>query len=639
GSEKLVLREVFTSVQDSGSLLGYIRIYVFVLIHVQLQNRELVMENEFLDKVEDNEAVRIWSEKTQLEKGQWDDGIKQLFYCHYGDLPYLLDIKVDEHLFRVLAQFWNLTYSCFTFRKVDLVPTIEEYTALLRCPRIQTDKVYSRAANVPTFLKKLMNITGMSEQWITARIKQKGDCRCIPWRNLRDLILAYPDMKKIADVSALRIYGLVVFPKALGYVDEIVPDLFDRLDKRVTPVPVILAEMLRSLNACRKVGEGRFIGAIGYAPLLVLKQYKSRQFMPITQGLAQCEFSYKGDNYKKKIREMSNAWNQNRRVKRLVVGPMTTPKYNEWWSKRINDNIRGPSQEGSRSIEEHLRKLEAQKLRRGKNKAEEDLDSLKMDSKKLRTSIRTVDLCKTSEEWWQEIQEKKLDDTRERLRARVAKLERSLQQYRSRNFAIKLRASLSKVEELKGRIEELETELQNCELWVELLEANNERWKELLHRSQDQVRERDYIMGEALTQVRDVANRLQTLAAQADVLSVKYELELDRGRELDWLLRQVKALGIRARPYIYPGTSLRYTKENKINGPKVGKVGTDAKGGIGSNARETNQNPNGYEGANVRIPEEHDEPINTATGRWARKKEEPYAQYWRRQRGKEKTSD
>ncbi|MBA0708949.1 hypothetical protein Golax_024025 [Gossypium laxum] len=105
-----------------------------------------------------------------------------------------------------------------------------------------------------------MNITGMSEQWITARIKQKGDCRCIPWRNLRDLILAYPDMKKIADVSALRIYGLVVFPKALGYVDEIVPDLFDRLDKRVTPVPVILAEMLRSLNACRKVGEGRFIG-------------------------------------------------------------------------------------------------------------------------------------------------------------------------------------------------------------------------------------------------------------------------------------------------------------------------------------------------------------------------------------------
>ncbi|MBA0799916.1 hypothetical protein Gohar_010396 [Gossypium harknessii] len=34
---------------------------------------------------------------------------------------------------------------------------------VLRCPKIQVDKAYSRAANIPTFLKKLMNITGMSE--------------------------------------------------------------------------------------------------------------------------------------------------------------------------------------------------------------------------------------------------------------------------------------------------------------------------------------------------------------------------------------------------------------------------------------------------------------------------------------------
>ncbi|MBA0759669.1 hypothetical protein Gotri_022517 [Gossypium trilobum] len=36
--------------------------------------------------------------------------------------------------------------------------------ALLRCPKIQIDKAYSRAAIVPMFLKKLINITGMSEQ-------------------------------------------------------------------------------------------------------------------------------------------------------------------------------------------------------------------------------------------------------------------------------------------------------------------------------------------------------------------------------------------------------------------------------------------------------------------------------------------
>ncbi|MFQ6655839.1 hypothetical protein Gotur_026219 [Gossypium turneri] len=198
------------------------------------------MENGFLDKVEDNAAVQTCVTQNSLQElkeiwDQWNDEVKQLFYSSYGDLPYLLDIKVDKHLFRALVQFWNTVYSCFTFGGGDLVPTVEEYMALLRCSKIQADKVYSRAVNVPTFLKKL---------------------------NLKDLILAHPDAKKKVDVFALSVYGLVVFPKALGYVDEAVADLFDRLDKRVTPVPAILAETFRSLNECRRAGEGRFIGCV-----------------------------------------------------------------------------------------------------------------------------------------------------------------------------------------------------------------------------------------------------------------------------------------------------------------------------------------------------------------------------------------
>ncbi|KAK5832874.1 hypothetical protein PVK06_016681 [Gossypium arboreum] len=91
-----------------------------------------------------------------------------------------VDIKVDKHLFRALAQFWNLAYSCFTFRKVDLVPIVGEYTALLRYPKIQIDKAYFRVVNVSTFVKKLMIITRMSEQWVTARIKKKRESKCIP---------------------------------------------------------------------------------------------------------------------------------------------------------------------------------------------------------------------------------------------------------------------------------------------------------------------------------------------------------------------------------------------------------------------------------------------------------------------------
>ncbi|MBA0814812.1 hypothetical protein Gohar_020614 [Gossypium harknessii] len=95
-----------------------------------------------------------------------------------------------------------------------------------------------------------MRITEMIEQWVATWIKQKGDSKCIPWKSLRDLILAHLNMKKRVDVFALSIYGLVIFPKALGHIDDTVSDLFDWLDKRVTPVLVILAETFKSLSTC-----------------------------------------------------------------------------------------------------------------------------------------------------------------------------------------------------------------------------------------------------------------------------------------------------------------------------------------------------------------------------------------------------
>ncbi|MBA0666110.1 hypothetical protein Goklo_002561 [Gossypium klotzschianum] len=105
------------------------------------------MEREFLGKVEDTEKV---------QQGKGDS---------------LVEGYVSELWEFTRISYWNPAYSCFTFGKVDLVPTVEEYRNLLLCPKIQVGKAYSKAVNVPRFLKKLMSITGMSEQWVTARIK------------------------------------------------------------------------------------------------------------------------------------------------------------------------------------------------------------------------------------------------------------------------------------------------------------------------------------------------------------------------------------------------------------------------------------------------------------------------------------
>ncbi|MBA0671921.1 hypothetical protein Goklo_024962 [Gossypium klotzschianum] len=42
----------------------------------------------------------------------------------------------------------------------------------------------------------------------------------------------------------------------LRHIDEAVLDLFDRLDRRVTPVSTILAETFRSLNVCWRMRGG-----------------------------------------------------------------------------------------------------------------------------------------------------------------------------------------------------------------------------------------------------------------------------------------------------------------------------------------------------------------------------------------------
>ncbi|MBA0772498.1 hypothetical protein Gotri_007860 [Gossypium trilobum] len=217
---------------------------------------------------------------------------------------------------------------------------------------MQTEKAYSKAINVSTFLKRLMSIIGMSEQWVAAQIKQKGDSKCILWKSLRDLILAHLDTRKRVDVFSLSIYGLVIFYKELGHIDDAVSDLFDWLEKMVKPVPIILVEMFRYLSAYQRVvfsedysplkefvatprrdniseknwmailqslqdedvewrahwmildeilyryGDFDWVpllgiwGAVGYSPLLVLRQYRSMQFISVPQGLAQCEFAY-----------------------------------------------------------------------------------------------------------------------------------------------------------------------------------------------------------------------------------------------------------------------------------------------------------------------------------------------------------
>ena len=56
------------------------------------------------------------------------------------------------------------------------------------------------------------------------------------------------------------VYGTLIFSQSPRYIDVAVVDLIEEIDNQVNPVPAIITETIRSLNYCRKKGEGNFIG-------------------------------------------------------------------------------------------------------------------------------------------------------------------------------------------------------------------------------------------------------------------------------------------------------------------------------------------------------------------------------------------
>ncbi|KAL1148157.1 hypothetical protein V6Z11_A10G106500 [Gossypium hirsutum] len=239
------------------------------------------MEESITQVTEKNAVIRDWSLKTQKAKGdsltegctsnlpeqvttnvrqnnledmtriwkQWDSDTRGIFTEKYGDIAHLIAVNVDEQLIQAMVRFWDPAYQCFTFSQEDMTPTIEEYAVLLRIDNVQFSKIY----------KKLVRLTIMTDMWAEKQIKKKNEVSCVPWFSLRDLVQNHPDIVKRIDLFALAIYGLIVFPKVLGYIEVTVVDFFERLKQGIYPVPAILAETFRSLSCCRRKGEGRFI--------------------------------------------------------------------------------------------------------------------------------------------------------------------------------------------------------------------------------------------------------------------------------------------------------------------------------------------------------------------------------------------
>ena len=87
----------------------------------------------------------------------------------------------------------------------------------------------------------------------------KGKNECVQCDFLERYIIVNND-DRVIDIFALVVYGTLIFPQSLGYINAAVVDLIEQIDNQVNHVPAIVVETIRFLNYYRRKGERSFTG-------------------------------------------------------------------------------------------------------------------------------------------------------------------------------------------------------------------------------------------------------------------------------------------------------------------------------------------------------------------------------------------
>ena len=103
------------------------------------------------------------------------------------------------------------------------------------------------------FRGPLANLMGLLVDTVKARLKDKNG-HCISWSDIRDAIGKASGDRHLA-LFAFAVYRLIVFPKALGYVSVELANFLFQIEKGVNLAPVVLPEIIISLNFIRRKGD------------------------------------------------------------------------------------------------------------------------------------------------------------------------------------------------------------------------------------------------------------------------------------------------------------------------------------------------------------------------------------------------
>ncbi|KAH7835983.1 hypothetical protein Vadar_031687 [Vaccinium darrowii] len=213
-------------------------------------------------------ALRSW----------WDSftaAEKELFKATFGGIASLLPVVVTEGFLQAVCRFWCPSLNLFRFGMNELTPSPEEYHRFLRMrssldelaqltPRVSPRTALSRMTGIKrTFMPKeaVGEIPVVSVEFLTGPFEVPGvfdhDCFIKP-RNANDPALI---LRRIHAFGFILLAGLF-FPRDDGRLDMRVALYVDELIAGKTIIPIIVAEIFRSLTKCQLSPNAHFGGCI-----------------------------------------------------------------------------------------------------------------------------------------------------------------------------------------------------------------------------------------------------------------------------------------------------------------------------------------------------------------------------------------
>ncbi|KAH1193639.1 hypothetical protein GmHk_19G054643 [Glycine max] len=180
---------------------------------------------------------------------------RQAFRKVYGKILDLTAAEVFTEAVISLAQYYDQSLRCFTFGDFQMVPTIEEFEEILGCP-LEGRKPYLFSSFLPS-LSKIAAVVGDSAKELDRMKQTRNGVVGLPRKYLEGKARDMASQEKwgpFADILALLIFGVVLFPNVDGLVDLAAIDAFLAYHhSKESPVVAILADLFDTFDQrCEK---------------------------------------------------------------------------------------------------------------------------------------------------------------------------------------------------------------------------------------------------------------------------------------------------------------------------------------------------------------------------------------------------